>query len=1032
MDKKIIKYRWWIIIISMVITLGFSTLLFKIEIDPELKNYFPKTMTSMVNTDRIEEVFGNQDLVMIIFETKDVLNQETLERVKIVEKEISRIEGIRRTSSIFGSNRIHGEEGVMYVEPTVLRIPKNERQKEELREVIMENDLVYNVMVSDDFKATALITTLDEDANENGVFNQIHTILASHPGEEKVHFGGLPYLRQAIDKDIKRDGLILIPIALILMLIFLYFVFREWRGVWLPFLVVVMSALLGISLLPILGWKFYVISLLVPILLIAVANDYGIHMIARYQELNASGKGSSMNDIAGKITKSLWKPILLTGLTTIAGISALWAHTMIPARQMALIASVGILFAIFFSLVLIPALLSLLKRSKPASSMASHGIKDRRNPLGRFAFFVVRKSKVIPGIALGITLLISIGIFFLRVDSNEENFFPEKHEVKQAANIINNKFGGSENISVMFSGDMLDPAVLNRMESYRETLEKNEAIDLTISFSGVIREISKALNDPGEPLYDKIPPTREAVAQYMELYSMNGDPEELEQIVDFNYDNAHMMIRINDATNETVNGIIEDLEKMSSDDPSIAAIGGYGYVRSELANKVLSGTYYSLGIALLVIFILLSIIFRSAIAGLLGIIPLSVSVLILFGLMGLTGVRLDIATALLSSVMIGVGVDYTIHFLWRYREERRQNRFAREAVITTITTTGRGIIFNALSVIVGFLVLIISSFTPIRFFGILVVVSILCCLTGALVILPAILLRFRFKFLEPEQVEREKGKGERGKGKGESKGLRVFRRIAVALILAAFVTISASAQNAKEIIGKSLDVVKVSSFEAVSTLTITDSKGNQRIRKNSMASMSLPDGTEKRIIKFLSPAEVKGTGILIFDYTEKSDDMWIYLPALRKTRRIVSREKGKSFMGSEFSNANMTAPGLDDFTYTMIGEETLDGKSCYKIEAVPVSTDLEDQYGYSRSILWVDKNNYLVQQTHYYDYDGELFKTIFNKEFSKLDEEREKYMVTHMHALNHSNRRSSEMVMEQVAVTPTKTSYFTVAYLEKE
>ena len=87
------------------------------------------------------------------------------------------------------------------------------------------------------------------------------------------------------------------------MLIFLYLVFREWRGVWLPFLVVVMSALLGISLLPILGWKFYVISLLVPILLIAVANDYGIHMIARYQELNASGNGSSMKEMAGKITK---------------------------------------------------------------------------------------------------------------------------------------------------------------------------------------------------------------------------------------------------------------------------------------------------------------------------------------------------------------------------------------------------------------------------------------------------------------------------------------------------------------------------------------------------------------------------------------------------------------------------------------------------------------------------------------------------------------------------------------------------------
>jgi hypothetical protein len=160
--------------------------------------------------------------------------------------------------------------------------------------------------------------------------------------------------------------------------------------------------------------------------------------------------------------------------------------------------------------------------------------------------------------------------------------------------------------------------------------------------------------------------------------------------------------------------------------------------------------------------------------------------------------------------------------------------------------------------------------------------------------------------------------------------------------------------------------------------------------------------------------------------------MWIYLPALRKTRRIVSREKGKSFMGSEFSNANMTAPGLEDFAYAILGEEILNGKPCYKIEAVPVSTGLEDEYGYSRSVLWVEKNSYLVHQTHYYDFDGEQFKTILNKEFKKLDEGNGKYMVIHMQALNHSNKRSSKMVMEQVAVTATNKNYFTVAYLEKE
>jgi predicted RND superfamily exporter protein/outer membrane lipoprotein-sorting protein len=1027
MDKLIIKYRWWIIGISVLFTLGFSTLLLRLEIDPDLKNYFPETMTSVVNTDRIEEIFGNQDLVMIIFEAEDILAEETLIRVKSVEKEIGRIEGIRRTSSLFGSNHIHGEEGVMYVESTILRIPRNESMREQVREVIQNNDLVYKVMVSDDFRATALVCTLEKEADEDLVFAGIHSILEEHPGEEKIHFGGLPYLRQAIDKDIQRDGLILIPIALMMMLIFLYLVFREWRGVWLPLLMVVMSALLGLSLIPVLGWKFSLITLLVPILLIAVANDYGIHMIARYQELNAVGNGRGMKDLSAGIARSLWKPILLTGLTTIAGISALWAHTMIPARQMALVASIGILFAIFFSLVLLPALLSLLPRSKPRAVPAIKGRASSMSPLGRFSFMVVRKYRVIPVIAMVATLLISTGILFLRVDSNEENFFPERHEVKLAAKIINEKFGGSESISVLFSGDMLDPSLLERMESYRAEMEKMEAVDLSMGFSGVVREISKALNDQDEALYDRIPPSREAVAQYMELYNMNGDPEELEQLVDFNYEHAHLMIRINDTNNETVNRIIDRLEEITAGDPAVDAIGGNGYVRTELANKVLSGTFISLGIALVIIFVLLSIIFRSMSAGLLGIIPVTISVVALFGIMGLSGVRLDVATALLSSVMIGVGIDYTIHFLWRYREERREKRSAREAIITTITTTGRGIIFNALSVIVGFVVLIISSFSPIRFFGGLVVVSILTCLVGAVMILPAILLNFEPAFLKPEQ-ERELPV----EHPGVKRRIRAMRRVAMGILLALLMVISASAQEAKQIIGKSHKAVKVSSFEAVSTLTITDSKGNQRIRQSSMASLSLPDGTEKRIIKFISPAEVNGTGILIYDYPEKSDDMWIYLPALRKTRRIVSREKSKSFMGSEFSNANMTAPGLEDFSYKILGEELNNGKECYKIESIPASTDLEDEYGYSRSVSWVDKKSYLVHEICYYDFDGDLFKTITYKEFKKLGNEEGKYMVIHMEALNHQNKRSSQMLMNKVAVTATNPAYFTVAYLEKE
>ena len=976
-----------------------------------------------MNTERIEDYFGNQDLVMVIFETEDVLASETLKRIKKCEQEFSRLECVRKTSSIFGANNIHGENGAMYVEPTVLRIPADEIQKEELRKKIRANDLVYKLMVSEDFQAASVVITLNKGVLEDTAMVQIQRVLDSNPGLEKIHFGGLPYLMTAIKKDIKRDALILVPIALMMMIIFLFLVFREWKGVWLPFLVVILSSLVGISLIPILGWKFYIITLLVPIMLIAVANDYGIHMIARYQELSATGKEAlDMKETAVSITRSLWRPVLLTGLTTIAGISALWAHTIIPARQAAVAASAGVLLAMFYSLVLLPATLSLLKqRETPVLRR-----KDSSRLLEFFSNLLVRTSRLIPPIALGITLLMAGGIFSLKVDSNEENFFPEKHAVKKAAKIINGKFGGSENISLLFEGDMLDPAILLRMEHYREELEKHEAVDQTMSFSAVVREISKALNDPGEILFDRIPPTRNAVAQYMEMYNMSGDPEELDQLVDFNYEHAHLMVRINNSNNETINEIVSILRSYEASDPTITAIGGNGFVRAELANKVLTGTYWSLGIALVLIFLLITLIFRTPRAGLLGIIPLAISLLVLFGIMGWTGIRLDVATALLSSIMIGVGVDYTIHFLWRYREERR-NLEAPEAVVSTIRTTGRGIIFNALSVIVGFSVLLISSFTPIRFFGLLVVISIFSCLVGALVILPALVLRFRFAFLEPE------GAGEVSKVKPLRKlGLKGLRRVAMVFILLLMAILAAGAQEAREIVRLSHDAVKVSSFEALSTLTITDSRGNTRVRQNRMASMSLPDGTEKRIIKFVSPAEVKGTGILIFDYPEKSDDMWIYLPALRKTRRIVSREKSKSFMGSEFSNANLTAPGLDDFSYRILGEEILEGKACLLVEAIPLDSDLEDQYGYSRSLTWIDKNSYLAHRSRYFDFDGELFKTISNREFKKLDEKKGSYMVTSMHAENHENGRSSSMVMDQVAVTATNEDYFTVAYLERQ
>jgi hypothetical protein len=258
-----------------------------------------------------------------------------------------------------------------------------------------------------------------------------------------------------------------------------------------------------------------------------------------------------------------------------------------------------------------------------------------------------------------------------------------------------------------------------------------------------------------------------------------------------------------------------------------------------------------------------------------------------------------------------------------------------------------------------------------------------------------------------------------------------MRTLLIPAIIFALFSSPVKGQDPVEIIQKSRDAVQIASFEAVSTLTITDNRGNHRTRQSSMASKTFGDNTEKRIIKFISPAEVQGTGILIFDYENKDDDMWIYLPALRKTRRIVSSEKSNSFMGSEFSNADMTAPSVEDFQYNLLGSENLEGTECWKIESVPVNIDKEDEYGYSRSVRWIGKNDYIARRSDYFDYSGALIKRIETVEFKLLDESAGKYMVTEMVAENFGNGRSSRMKMDKIEITETDENYFTVTYLER-
>ncbi len=238
----------------------------------------------------------------------------------------------------------------------------------------------------------------------------------------------------------------------------------------------------------------------------------------------------------------------------------------------------------------------------------------------------------------------------------------------------------------------------------------------------------------------------------------------------------------------------------------------------------------------------------------------------------------------------------------------------------------------------------------------------------------------------------------------------------------------------QEIINKSEKAVKLPQAEAVSTLIIMDAKGRERVRKTAQVSKLYDDGdTEKRLVRFLSPADVKGTGLLSIDYQNKDDDMWLYMPALRKTRRIVSSEKSKSFMGSEFSYADMTPPRSEDFNYNLLADEKVDGELCYVIEAMPVDDDIADENGFSKRVLYISKNDFVIRKSVYYDLDEDLWKVLTVGHVKMVDEKNKRYRPMSMTMENKQNDRKSIMNVEEINVdNPVNDDFFTTRYLERE
>jgi len=249
------------------------------------------------------------------------------------------------------------------------------------------------------------------------------------------------------------------------------------------------------------------------------------------------------------------------------------------------------------------------------------------------------------------------------------------------------------------------------------------------------------------------------------------------------------------------------------------------------------------------------------------------------------------------------------------------------------------------------------------------------------------------------------------------------------IIILAIISFNVNSQNASEIAKKSSDIVEIGNMEMLSTINIRDGKGNTRVRQIMNASKKFGN-VNKMIMRFTAPADVKGTAFLVYDHDTESDNMWIYMPALRKVRRVVSTEKGKNFMGSEFTNADMSKPNFDDFEYKLLGTEKYNGADCYKIEASCKTKDISSENGYSRRVSYIDKSTYLCYKVEFYGTDNKLQRIQTISDYKK--QSNGKYFAFRMNMENVRNGRSSDITIDKFqAGSQLPESAFAPSALEK-
>ena len=732
-------------LITLLCVLGLP----KLTIDTGFQSLIPEYDKNKQVYQRVSHEFGSDKKNLVYVGDLNLWQHDKLALVEKLHHDLEKLDFVQRVESLASLRTIRGNGDAIKTIELMPKVPESPEAIKEIRQQALYTPLIREQFISKDGSALMLLDTLKDDLlEEDQRFSQtLDQVLASYRDDfQRVFQLGSSRINAELKASLFEDLILLGPLSVLILVVTLLIFIHSFSTALVPMITSMLSLVWALGFM---GWfqiPINILTAMLPSLIIVIGSTEDTHLMVSYFHGLKNNDKHRRHFAVRYMLKHVGVPMLLTILTTSLGFASNIFSSIGLIQDFAIASTVAILANGVITLLLVPLLLSHFGPKR--SIFGGHGKEARGVPGIVYRLFNAGNNRHSKSILVTTTALC---VFFLYqaanlfVTNDPLTYFHSDRQLIKDVETLHRDLAGMKTFFITLESDQekafLDPHNLQKLVDIQSFLKKQGIFDRSLSIADHLSFINQEFHSGNKNAY-RLPISREQVAQFLLFFHRNDQAS----FVSHDYRRANIIVRHNVTDSRTLNRHIGELEEIVA---QVAGINMRGYVVGEnlminrAAESLMTAQVKSLGILLLVIFLLMSMMFTSFKGGLIALIPSVIPISLMFGVMGLLDISLNPGTAMVAVIAIGIAVDGTIHLFSRYNDLCRRTRDNAEAVRLTVEHEAMPVVATSLSLAVGFGVLLFSNFTVVAQFGAMSALTMLFSIYANLLITPIIMSRVR-------------------------------------------------------------------------------------------------------------------------------------------------------------------------------------------------------------------------------------------------------------------------------------------------